>query len=161
MWESNQFGMDLLVTTPRLLFPPLASPLNRPFALAPSVLPKEFKSDHFALNYRCRVAKLSSLDILKIISDTKVCPSCTHAHEPNFECKLTFFNGASKVCPKGCKHNGFLLHGHACMHSNHTPSFSVSKVASNRSITLAENIPMGAFTLGIQYDSSCQLSLIS
>ena len=76
-------------------------------------------------------------------------------------CKLTFFNGASKVCPKGFKHNGFPLHSHACMHSNHTPSVSVSKVASDGSIPLVENIPMGAFTLGIQYDSSCQLSLIS
>ena len=43
-------------------------------------------SDHFALNYRCRVAKLSSPDILKIISNTKVCPSCTHVHDPNFKC---------------------------------------------------------------------------
>ena len=47
------------------------------------------------------------------------------------------------------------------MYSNQTPTVSVSKVGSNRSIPLVENIPLGAFSLGIQYDTGCQLSLIS
>ena len=47
------------------------------------------------------------------------------------------------------------------MHSNQTPTVPVSKVGSNRSIPLVENIPLGAFFLGIQYDTGCQLSLIS
>ena len=47
------------------------------------------------------------------------------------------------------------------MHSNHTPTVSVSKVGSNKSIPLVENIPVGAVSLGIQYYTGCQLSLIS
>ena len=46
------------------------------------------------------------------------------------------------------------------MHSNQTPTVSVSKVGSDRSIPLVENIPLGAFSLGIQYNTGCQLSLI-
>ena len=66
------------------------------------------------------------------------------------------------MCPKGCKHDGFPVHCHACIHSNQAPTVSVSKVgASKRSILLVENIPMGAFSLGIQYNTGCQLSLIS
>ena len=87
---------------------------------------KGFLSNHFPLNYRCGMAKLSSSYILKVITDTNACPSCTHAHDPAFKCKLTFFSGAS-----------------------------------DRSIPLVENIPMGAFNLGIQYETGCQLSLIS
>ena len=37
----------------------------------------------------------------------------------------------------------------------------MSKVGSNKSIPLVENIPVGAVSLGIQYDTGCQLSLIS
>ena len=47
------------------------------------------------------------------------------------------------------------------MHNDHTLSVSVSKVASDGSIPLVKNIPMGALNLGIQYDTGCQLSLIS
>ena len=37
----------------------------------------------------------------------------------------------------------------------------MSRVVSDRSIPLVENVPLGALTLGIQYDTGCQLSLIS
>ena len=47
---------------------------------------KGLESNHFALNYRCSVAKLSSPDILQIILDTKECPSCDNVHEPPFQC---------------------------------------------------------------------------
>ena len=118
---------------------------------------KGFKSNHFALNYRWGVAKLSSPYILQIISDTKACPSCANVHEPSFQCKL----GASKVCPMGCEHNGIPLNQHVCEHSNHTPSFTVSKLESNRSIPLVESVDTGSSSIGIQYDLGSQLSLIS
>ena len=47
------------------------------------------------------------------------------------------------------------------MHSNQTPTITVSKVGTDKSIPLVENIPVGNFSLGIQYDTGCQLSLIS
>ena len=47
------------------------------------------------------------------------------------------------------------------MHNNHTPSFSVSKLSSDKSIPLVENILVENIPLGIQYDTGCQLSLIS
>ena len=139
---------------------PLAPPLKNPPSLHPLYL-QGIQIQSLCPQLQMWVAKLSSPNILKIISDTKVCPSCTHVHDPSYKCKLTFFNSASKVCPKGCKHDGFPLYRHACMHSNQTPSVFVSKVASDRSIPLVETIPMGAFTMGIQYDTGCQLSLIS
>ena len=47
------------------------------------------------------------------------------------------------------------------MHNNHTPTVYVSKVGSEKSIPLVENIPVGNISLGFQYDTGCQLSLIS
>ena len=150
MSESNLFGTDLLIPNPNLLvtMPWLLSKL--PDALAPS-----------ALNLSCRVAKLSSPDILKLIFDNKVCPSCTHPHDPAYHCRLTFHSGASKVCPRGCMHNSVPVHRRACMHSNQAPTVSISKVGSNRSIPLVENIPLVTSSLRIQYDTGCELSLIS
>ena len=58
-------------------------------------------------------------------------------------------------------HDTLPVHSHACMHSNQAPTVSISKVASDRSIPLVENVPLGSSSLGIQYDTGCQLSLIS
>ena len=120
---------------------------------------KGFLSDHYPLNRDCGVAKLSSLDILKIISDNNLCPTCTYSNDPAYKCKQIFFSGKSKVCTKGCMHDGIPVHICACMHSNHTPTFTVSK--GDKSVPLVENIPVGNISLGIQYDTGCQLSLIS
>ena len=38
---------------------------------------KGFHSDHYPLNHDCGVGKLSSPDILKVISDNSLCPTCT------------------------------------------------------------------------------------
>ena len=122
---------------------------------------KGFRNDHFPLNQHCAVAKLSSKTILQLISDHHVCPTCTHSHGPNFKCKLVFYSGASKVCPKGCKHKGIPVHRKACMHSDQTPPSTASKMSTNRSIPLVEKLPMGTSSLGIQYDTGSQLSLIS
>ena len=58
-------------------------------------------------------------------------------------------------------HDSLPLHGRACMHSNQAPTVSISKVGSNRSIPLVENIPLVTSSLRIQYDTGCELSLIS
>ena len=122
---------------------------------------KGLEDDHFPLTYKCGVAKLNSAAILKIISDNKLCPTCTCMHDATFTCKKLFHNGESKVCTNGCKLNGIPVHKRACKHNDRTDSVSVSKVVSNRSIPLVENVSLGALTLGIQYDTGCQLSLIS
>ena len=128
-------------------------PPKRPCNLCTS---KGFQSNHYPPNSECGAAKLSSPDILKLISDNKVCPSCIYTYDPAFPCRLTFHNGQSKVCPRGCQHDVLPDHHRACMHNNHTPTVSMSK-----SIPLVENIPVGTVSLGIQYNTGCQLSLIS
>ena len=102
---------------------------------------KEFQSDHYPLNRECGVGKLGSPDILKTISDHNLCPTCTYPNHPTYQCKQTFYNGNSKVCSKGCKHDGVPVHIRACMHSNQTPTFTVSKVGSDKSVPLVEMCP--------------------
>ena len=60
-----------------------------------------------------------------------------------------------------CEHDGVPLNQHACMHSNHTPSITISKLGSNRFIPLVESVDTGSSSIGIQYDLGSQLSLIS
>ena len=122
---------------------------------------KGFQADHFALSYKCGVGKLSSPDIQKIISENHLCPSCTLNHPPTFKCRLTYTNGESKVCTRGCLRDGLPLHKKACMHYNHSPSFTVSRVSLDKSVPLVEDILVGQTKMGIQYDTGCQLSLIS
>ena len=50
-----------------------------------------------------------------------------------------------------------LLSTNICMHSNHTPSFTVSKLGSDRSIPLVESVDTGSSSIGIQYDLDSQL----
>ena len=66
-----------------------------------------------------------------------------------------------KVCPKGCLEKGIPVHKKACMHSNQAPFISVSKVSANRLVPLVETVLLGNTPIGIQYDTGCQLSLIS
>ena len=98
----------------------------------------------------CGSGKMSSPDILMIISDNHLCPSCTQVHDLNYKCNLTFQNGTSRVCPKGCMQNGFPVHKRACMHSNQAPFVTVSKVSADKSVPLVETL-----LLGIQYDTGC------
>ena len=121
-------------------------PPKRPCPLCTA---KGFQSVHYPLNPDCGASKLSSPEILKIISDSKVCPSCIYMHDPAFPCRLTFHNGASKVCTRGCQHDGFPVHRRACMHNNHTPTVSVSKVSFNKYIPLVESVNTGSSSIGI------------
>ena len=47
------------------------------------------------------------------------------------------------------------------MHNNQAPYVTVSRVSVNKSVTLVEDVQVGKVTLGIQYDTGCQLSIIS
>ena len=102
-----------------------------------------FEDNHFSLTRSCGAGKLSSPEILKLIANNHLCFTCTQAHGKGYRCKTTFFNGAPKVCPKGCSEKGIPVHRHACMHSNQALFVSVSKVSTNKSVPLLETILLG------------------
>ena len=122
---------------------------------------KGFQDDHFALSRRCGATKLSAPDILKIITDNHLCPTCTLAHDPIYKCHTTYKDGRSKICTKGCMHRGSPVHHRACMHNNQAPFVTAAKVNVNKSVPLVEDVQVGKITLGVQYDTGCQLSIIS
>ena len=138
-----------------------STPATKPFHPCPPCVIKGFENEHFPLTRACGVRKLGSAEILQIISDNHLCPSCARTLKPGHSCKVVFPDGYSKVCTIGCKLNEIPVNKFACKHSDRTPSISVSRVVSDRSIPLVENVPLGALTLGVQYDTGCQLSLIS
>ena len=47
------------------------------------------------------------------------------------------------------------------MHNNQAPFVTVAKVDVNKSVPLIEDVQVGKVTLGVQYDTGCQLSIIS
>ena len=143
---------------PRQTYGSSASPSK---IMCPPCTVKGFQADHYPLSYHCGVSKLSSQDIIKIISDNHLCPTCMFQHDLNFKCKPTYPDGKSKVCPRDCKHDELPLHRKACMHSNQAPYISVSRVSVNKSVPLVEDVQVGKVNLGIQYDTGCQMSLIS
>ena len=110
--------------------------------------------------------KLSSADIIKIMDITRSCPSCGNGHTITHQCRTTFDNGDSRFCTKGCKHNGYPHHFAACKHNDEAPSctISVNKIDATgdaeRSIPLVETVTIGSASIGIQYDTGCQMSLI-
>ena len=120
-----------------------------------------FEADHFSLTRSYGACKLSSPEILKVIADNHLCFTCVQSHGKNFKCKTTFYNSTPKVCPKGCSEKGIPVHRRACMHNNQAPFISISKVSTDKSVPLVETILLGNTPLGIQYDTGCQLSLIS
>jgi len=123
---------------------------------------KGFEANHYSLTSTCGTGKLSSPEILKLIADNGLCFTCTQAHyNPGFKCKTTYKSGMSKVCPKGCLERGIPVNRKACMHNNQAPFISVSKVSTNQSVPLVETLNLGGTKIGIQYDTGCQLSLIS
>ena len=67
---------------------------------------KGFQDDHFPLTKYCGVEKFCSKDIISLIKELKVCPTCTCAHHTGFKCTQVFYNGDSKVCPTGCSVDG-------------------------------------------------------
>jgi len=175
-YRSNPDLYDSEYATPSLGVKPVrhGSPKTSPILPSlpqtnPNITPKRpctlcsekgFENNHFPLNRHCGVAKLSSKDILKLIDKLQACSTCTHTHEPTYKCRTTFHSGGSKVCTTGCLHNGLPLHRRACKHKDQAPSITVSKVSTNKSVPLVENIPVGNTHVGIQYDTGCQLSLI-
>jgi len=120
-----------------------------------------FEDNHFSLTRSCGSRKLSSPEILKLITNNHLCFTCTQAQEKNYKCKASYFNGNPKACPKGCLEKRIPVHRRACMHNNQDPFISVSKVSTDKSVPLVETILLGNTPIGIQYDTGCQLSLIS
>ena len=120
-----------------------------------------FENNHFSLTKHCGVVKLSSPEILKLIADNHLCFTCTQAHGKSFRCNPRFVNGVLKACPKGCMEKGIPVNRRVCMHSNQAPFVSVSKVSTDKSVPLVKTILLGNTPIGIQYDTGCQLSLIS
>ena len=115
--------------------PPNSKPKPQPSASTPSAIPrhpcslctvKGFQADHYALSKLCGVGKLSPPDILKLITDNHLCPSCNRNHDTNYKCRTTYRDGRSKMCTKGCLHGGLPVHFRACMHSNQAPYVTVS-----------------------------------
>ena len=47
------------------------------------------------------------------------------------------------------------------MHNNQAPIVTVAKVSMNKLVPLVEDVQVGKVTLGLQYDTGCQLSIIS
>ena len=122
---------------------------------------KGYESDHYPLSLRCGVKVLSSKEIIKTMDDAKVCPTCCCKHRSDYNCSTNYRNGDSRICSKKCSHNSHPLNHYACKHNDEAPTVSVSKVGSERSIPLVENLNLGHLFIGIQYDTGCQLSLIS
>ena len=100
---------------------------------------------------QCRVKKVSLLEIISIITVTRTCPSCGCNPHVAYQCKTVFNDGRSRVCPKGCKHNGYPLHHPACKHSDRAPSctVTVNKFDAKRSIPLVETVNIGSVPIGI------------
>ena len=120
-----------------------------------------FEANHFSLSKHCGSGKLSSPEIFKLISNNNLCFTCTQAHGNSYKCKLTLTNGTSRVCTKGCLQHGVPVNRRACMHSNQAHFVTIPKVSANQSVPLVETLNLGGTKIGIQYDTGCQLSLIS
>ena len=69
---------------------PPNTPRTHPLQPCAIFTAKGFEAGQFSLGRYCGTSKLSSPDILKIISENHLCPSCTQAHDINYKCKLTF-----------------------------------------------------------------------
>ena len=87
--------------------------------------------------------------MIKTMDDARVCPSCCCNHQIDFHCKPTFLDSSNRICSKNCTRN-------ACKHDE-APSFTVSKLGSNKSIPLVESIDKDSSSFGIQYDLGSQM----
>ena len=148
-------------TSSRQPRPQASTPAYKPRDPCPPCVIKGFENDHFPLSRRCGVRKLGSAEILKIISDNHFCPSCMRELRSAHSCKLVFPNGDSVVCEIGCQLNGFPVNKYACMHNDQTPSFTVSKVGSDKSIPLVESVNTSSSPISIHYDQGSEISLVS
>ena len=122
---------------------------------------KGFEDDHFPLSGRCGVTKLSSAEIVGLLGKTKACPTCGFKHGVSGRCYDKFQNGNPKACSKGCLHDSIPLHQLICKHNDQSPSITVSKVGADKSIPMMDTIKIGSAILDVQYDTGCQLSIIT
>ena len=62
---------------------------------------KGFEANHYSLTSACGTGKLSSPEILKLITDNGLCFTCTQAHSVGYKCKTTYNSGVSKSVSQG------------------------------------------------------------
>ena len=75
---------------------------------------KGFEDHHYPLGKSCGAAKLSSTEIIGVLSKTKACPTCGFKHSDPNNCKSTFRDGCLKARPKGCLHDSIPLNRTIC-----------------------------------------------
>ena len=97
----------------------------------------------------------SSPEIQQILDASRSCPSCGGSHGLDYQYNLTYKECLSKVCSKGCLHNGHPLQHAACEHDEEAPYFTISKLGNNKSIPLVKSMNSGSSSIGTQ------ISLIS
>ena len=91
----------------------------------------EFEANHFSLGKYCGSGRLSSPEILKLISDNNLCFTCTQVHGSGFKCKLTLTNGTSRVCAKGCSKQSLWTKRLSCTTTRPTLSRSPRSVPTS------------------------------
>ena len=89
------------------------------------------------------------------------CFTCGLQHASDTGCKHTCTNSVPNACPKGCLHNKVPVNPAVCKHSNESPSITVSKVGSDKAIPMMDILTIKSIPLDVQYDTGCQLSLIT
>ena len=122
---------------------------------------KGFDHQHYPLSRYCGITKLSSKEILQILKKANACFTCGNQHSNSVDCQSTYPSGDTKACRKGCIHDGIPVHHKICKHNDESPSITVSKVGSNKTIPMMDVLTVGSTKLNVQYDTGCQISLIT
>ena len=122
---------------------------------------KHFENRLWQFSFECGVKRLFSSQIIQLLSKSGSCPRCGTSHPSRGTCDSTFSNGSTKICRKGCLHDGIPLNHAACKHNSKTPSTTISKLGSDKSIPMVETVMVNSAYLDIQYDTGCQLSLVN
>ena len=89
------------------------------------------------------------------------CLTCGFQHSSNADCQSTFPYGSPKACRKGCLHDGVPVNLAICKHNDESLSLTVSKVGSNKTIPMMDILTVKSVQLDVQYDTGCQISLIT
>ena len=122
---------------------------------------KGYDDQHYPLGRAFGIIKLSSKEILCIMGRVNACFTCGLQHASDTGCKHTCTNSVPNACPKGCLHNKVPVNPAVCKHSNESPSITVSKVGSDKAIPMMDILTIKSIPLDVQYDTGCQLSLIT
>ena len=90
------------------------------------------------------------------------CPTCGFSHYVDSICMSTNKDGSSKTCSKDCQHNGYPLNRAACKPATRSPPTQCPRWAPTNLLLWWKPFALARSTsVGTQYDTGCQLSLIS